>query len=208
MKVTAPSEFSIRRFWRWFQRNIQTIEAKLLNEDSAGLAQMFDNQMHDLSRRVGWEVGPAEVQGYAFALTLKGDQTNYDFAKRIAAFAPKIDNWEVCIGRMKKKWDFTFFFPVEPSRRVAIDARSWKYVLTGYDNCSFFDIVIVAPSLSQFSREFQELVVSFTLESVLGECEYLRRIGNIEIVGSAESSLRSRLSSIQTLDQHIADLTK
>lgn len=188
-------------FWQWFQENAAVI-GRLIDSSEAGkLDNLLSVRVHALDRGLAWEVGPGLKKRFAFVVSPNGNPEKLEITKAIVAAAPKVRGWEIHPAKPPKKWDLRFLIGDEP-----IDARQWRYALTGYNDGEFYDVTILAPDLGELTMKDQRIAGRLVVEGILGERVGLEKIGDVEVVHEANDE--SRFSSISVLSEHLRSLTK
>jgi hypothetical protein len=165
-----------RTFWSWFQR----AEAELRNLNSSSpQVREIDAQLARLG--VGsWEVGPAVATAakYCFALSPDGDPALYRRTRRIVALAPVLKDWEFLPAKPRKLWKRAFRWS---ERQIPLDASSWRFVVDR-DQDGLSEIVLIGDVLAEFGPEEQRLILTFVLESELGENSFMELLRGVDIV--------------------------
>jgi hypothetical protein len=198
---------AIHPFWRWFEVNRPSIERMIDNADEEGLGVVMSEGMAILSGLLGWEVGPGSAAAYQLSFTLKGQLGRLNVAEKVKSLAPKLFGWEFHAGRPPRQWDPTFSMSNSVGKHVVINAEHWRYTLIGYAGGEFYDITIVANGLSRLDPIAKRQAAAIVLQGLMGEVEFLRRIGNIDVIED-DRSVDDRSSEIQYLSEHLVELTK
>jgi hypothetical protein len=193
------SSAAITAFWTWFAQNADVLAKHLDSSDSVRLlTELLSPRVASLDARLRWEVGPGLRAKYGFTLSPAGRRDVLPLTDAIVAAAPHIDDWEFLSGKPPKRWDLRF--------RVAgatVDARSWQYLLVGYNDGEFYDVTLVAKNLPTSLYGQRETVGYVLVEGLLGERVVIEKIGKVDVVDRAPPDSADRLSQIGDLAGHL-----
>jgi hypothetical protein len=209
-KALAPEKERIEQFWNWFSVAHSALENLLLRSEAVALANEVDSRLAVVTQQLGWEMGPGLSKTYSLAFSLNGDQSAIPIAKALIYAAPKFEAWEFYVGKPPKKWDGRLIIRNPKGQTLQFETLQWKYVLYGFESNSYFDILLVAPSLPKMDHEALTQVAFIAIESYLGEYLALERVNNVELVSEDAITLNDSASAseITHLRDHMILLTK
>ena len=198
MEPGLPDASEILAFWAWFAAVANELEEDFLNE------ALQDELQARLScfGEVTWELGPGVTAENALAISPDGDPDLVPTTRRIVAMAPDLPRWEFHSTRPAKAEAFEFSIRTSDADEVAIDARSWRYVLFGYPDKTF-DIVLEQGNLRDASEDERYTAAVVLLDALLGEGKRLLLIGDIEPVVALRPEVAVNASPISVLAEHL-----
>jgi hypothetical protein len=191
-----------KAFWDWFASVKDEFAFRLEGGETEEIARVMAPRIAELSKGVGWEIGPGERRPYLIAITLNGSLENLKVARHLVSLAPPISDWEIHVGRPVKKWDGRFLFKNREGQEISIDSSQSRYVLTGYDGNSFFDISVIA-KWPRMDRRAKLQAASLVIQNTVGELAMLERFDEIVIVESPTASMLNRSSLLRNLREHL-----
>jgi hypothetical protein len=187
-----------REFWLWFATH--DAQLRRLSPSSAEWQQL---DAHVSALGFGsWEIGPAvaSTAQYMFALSPQGDPDKFARAQRIIGLAPEVTGWEFLPAKPRKLWRRQFEWS---TRHVSIDARNWQFVVYRYDDGKS-ELVLLGDPLRQLPETEQESVLTFVVESELGEGLCIDRICGLDIARHPTPEDVSNATPIASLFQVVS----
>jgi hypothetical protein len=148
MVSTLPDDSDVLEFWAWFASIADDLADDFMNE---ALQDALDARLGRLGE-VAWELGPGATAENALAISPDGDPDLLPLTQRIVAMAPELRRWEFHPARPARSESMEFLIGTSGDDEIAIDARSWRYVLFEYPDLTF-DVVLEQANLADVSDD-------------------------------------------------------
>lgn len=188
-------EVKIQKFWDWFKMNHSKINPEIITED---MIDALDSKILELGD-FAWEIREGKSKPNMLIISPGGDVDLIAQTKMIIEHAFIIDEWEFEYFKPAKDWDYSFYIDDER----LIDASDWEYVLLKFSDGTF-DILIKADNIDSLNDEEQSIAIDITLESCIGEKDYLEKILNYELVNSFEGKHNNKQNKMTVFPEHFA----
>lgn len=196
-----PNDKDVATFWAWFASIADELGDDLTNE---ALHDELDARLARLGE-IAWELGPGSTAENALAISPDGNPALLRLTQRIVAMAPTLPRWEFHSSRPARAESLEFSISTTAGDEIAIDARSWKYVLYRLPNKTF-DIVVEQPNLDGATDDDRYTAAIVLLDGLLGEGKRLLRIGDIEPVVALKADEAKKSNIITMLSEQLDSL--
>lgn len=186
----SDENLKISAFWRWFAEN-DAILRNLVPESPPWLE--LEQRLRSLGVEA-WEIGPAAGGRTAFAISPARSPEKLPLTRKIVGLAPSIPGWLFFSAKQPKDWNRVFVWSLPG---LEIDARQWKFLVYRYAD-GLFDVVLLGPILDSFSKEERLRIVSFVVESEIGEEILVERVFEVDL---EEAPTEDMLNSAVPIEQ-------
>lgn len=195
------SNAKIANFWKWFESVCDEFGDKFENTT---LIDELDWRISDLGD-FGWELGPGQELENMLVISPNGDIGKLPDCEFINSLSPVIGNWEFHATKPKKGKGLTFYY--RKDKEYKVDASDWEYYLLKVDE-NYFDIVIVAKNILEFSESDRISIGEILLDNILGEQLRIKSFQYVHVHSNIDSGYAGSLSSIKDLENHLKYLRK
>lgn len=193
-----PNDKDITVFWAWFATIADELGDDLANE---ALHDELDARLAGLGE-VAWELGPGSTAENCLAISPDGNAALLRLTQRIVAMAPTLPRWEFHSSRPARAEHLEFSISTSAGDEIAIDARSWRYVLYRLPD-KMFDIVVEEPNLGDASEDDRYTAAVVLLDGLLGEGQRLLQIRDIEPVVALKADEAKKSNPITMLPSQL-----
>lgn len=196
----------ILEFWGWFATIADELGNDLSNE---ALHDELDARLGGLGD-LAWELGPGSRAENVLAISPDGNRSLMPLTQRIVAMAPELPHWQFHPARPARPESLEFSFATRSGAEIAVDARSWRYILYRFQD-NVFDIVLEQGNLADATDDDRYTAAVVMLDALLGEGNRLLRIRDMEPVVALNADDTKKASLISQLPAHlkfVGDQTK
>jgi hypothetical protein len=208
MSEFSPVDFKARLqgFWSWFSIESPNLADLVERCNTRALADLLQANIDSLACGFGWEIGPLDNEGFYLALTLNGERKLIKLAELVVDSAPLIKGWKFLVGKPARESDNEFSLINEHGDKVNLDISDWTYILTAYDNNSFFDINFLVDTLPNLDANAKKQAAFLVADMKLGERFALETIADATITTPVSLELLKNATPVDHLKDHLNSL--
>jgi hypothetical protein len=185
-------------FWNWFASYASEVRDAYRRNDHHWLATNISLRIKRIADRLNWEIGPYREPDNTFVLS-PTIRENLPITRSTIAMAPKLKGWHFLHAKPPKE-----LLSLEISaHNCTINADTWQYRLTSYNNGEFVDIEIFINAAPDFPTAYQDLFCELAVESLIGEECRLDRVGYLIPTIVVDNTSIPNLTAIQHLKKHL-----
>lgn len=185
----TQAQMSLHRipdFWNWFEDNLATIRAVLL-EPSHPDREYVVNSLDHYILSIGmfsWDIEAGREKKWRLIISPNGDEELLELSVEIVAQAPQLMDWEFHPAKPPRPQALQFEVYDEAMDLQPVDARSWQFVLQPAREEKRFLLHVVAAPARGLSDETLNKAVSYLVTCLLGEEVVIRHIGGMKVSGA------------------------
>lgn len=190
----------IESFWEWFVGMEPQYRAFFTEEIAVNhkfLKDSMDNRVLDFGR-FKWEMGEGKEVKYFLTISPNGSPELFDISRQIVSLSPSLFDWEFFSAKPPKIWDYTFDIYDDFMRLTPVDATVWKFSMVK-NRQGFLDLIVAAPNIQNLDPDTIKAAGETVIINILGEADFIKRIGSVEIVPAFEEEKLEGIFPIQNL---------
>jgi hypothetical protein len=202
--MSATEAERIAAFWAWFAANLSAVLSAYGDGDADWLDEHLSPAVEAIEPRLNWEIGPYHHPEDTLVIS-PGVRENISLTERVVAASPPTPGWHFLPAKPPKKLQ-RLVIGLPGVEGAEVDADSWVYRLTAYNQMEFFDIDVYADNVGPMADNDLELLTRELVEALVGERHFLELIAAVQVWRYPEDRPPGKLTRLPLLGSHLAHL--